>query len=165
MDSWYIYQLSFYKDGVGALHRAPARAGRLRIGSRFKKQRERLDEVSARFFNGITLARDIEFRAQRHETIVLTFANRGQALRWPHASSLAQITWMAGQTGYRSGCSQLRDSGDRDRLIIQLTAVTGGCTNEQFRDFSQWPGGGEFEANQFGGVRVAERGCASKEGG
>ena len=47
-----------------------------RVG-RFKKQRERLDEVGSRFFNRGTLARDIEFRAQRHETVVLTFNDCG----------------------------------------------------------------------------------------
>src|SRR5438874_4446422 len=52
--------------------------------SRFKKQRERLNEVGARFFDRIALARDIEFRAQRHETIVVTFDNGGQALRRLH---------------------------------------------------------------------------------
>jgi hypothetical protein len=60
---------------------------------RFKKQRERLDEVGSRFFNRRTLARDIEFRTQRHKTVVLTFDNCGQALRWLHAWNLQQIAW------------------------------------------------------------------------
>jgi hypothetical protein len=50
-----------------------------RVG-RFEEQRERLDEVGSRFFNRPTLARDIELRAQRHKTVVLTFDDRGQAL-------------------------------------------------------------------------------------
>src|ERR1035438_998397 len=46
-------------------------------GGRFEKQRERLDQVGSRLFNRCTLARNIEFRAQRHETVVLTFDNCG----------------------------------------------------------------------------------------
>ena len=54
--------------------KAPGDFGR---GGRFKEQRERLDEVGPRFFNRRTLARDVEFRAQRHKTVVLTPDNRG----------------------------------------------------------------------------------------
>ena len=42
-------------------------------GGRFEEQRERLDEVGSRFFNRRTLAGNVELRAQRYETVVLTF--------------------------------------------------------------------------------------------
>ena len=40
-------------------------------GGRFEEQRERLNEADPRFFNRHTLAPNIEFRAQRHKTVVL----------------------------------------------------------------------------------------------
>src|SRR5260370_5664504 len=57
-------------------------------GGRLKKQRERLDQVGSRLFNRGTLARNIKFRAQRHETVVLAFDDRRQPLRWLHDPSL-----------------------------------------------------------------------------
>jgi hypothetical protein len=68
--------------------KAPDDFGR---GGRFEEQRERFNEVDSRFFNRRTLARDIEFRAQRHKPVILTFDNRGQALRWLHDPSLHQL--------------------------------------------------------------------------
>src|ERR1035438_9419703 len=61
-----------------------------RVGS-FEEQRNRLDEVCSRFFNGCTLARDIELRAQRHKSVALTLDNRGEALCWLHDPSLPQF--------------------------------------------------------------------------
>ncbi|SPE28341.1 hypothetical protein SBA6_1100015 [Candidatus Sulfopaludibacter sp. SbA6] len=52
-------------------------SGNFEWGGRFEKQCERLDQVGARLFNRCTLARNIELRAQRHETVVFTFDNRG----------------------------------------------------------------------------------------
>ena len=46
--------------------------GDLRWRCRFKEQRECFDQVGSGLFNRRTLARDIELRAQRHETVVLT---------------------------------------------------------------------------------------------
>ena len=68
--------------------KAPGDFGR---GGRFEEQRERLDEVGSRFFNRPTLARNVELRAQRYKTVVLTFDNRGQALRWLYDPSLHQF--------------------------------------------------------------------------
>src|SRR5258708_9117919 len=45
-------------------------------GSRFEEQRESFDEIRSRFFNGCTLTRNVEFRTQRHKTIVFAFDNR-----------------------------------------------------------------------------------------
>ena len=53
---------------------APGDFGR---GGSFEEQRKRLDEVSSRFFNGGTVARDVKLRAQRHKNVVLTLDNRG----------------------------------------------------------------------------------------
>jgi hypothetical protein len=46
-------------------------------GGSFEKHRERLNQVGSRLFNRSALTRNFEFRAQHHETIVLTFDNRG----------------------------------------------------------------------------------------
>jgi hypothetical protein len=54
--------------------KAPGDFGRI---GRFEEQRERLDEVSSRFFNRRTLACDIEVRAQRYKAVILAFDNRG----------------------------------------------------------------------------------------
>ena len=68
-------------------------SGNFGRGGSFKEQCERLDEVDSRFFNRRTLARNIEFRAKSYKTIVLTFNNRGQALRRLHDPSLHQFKW------------------------------------------------------------------------
>jgi len=54
--------------------KAPRDFGRV---GRFEEQRERLDEVGSRFFNRRTLARNIELRAQRHKSVLLTLDDRG----------------------------------------------------------------------------------------
>ena len=63
-------------------------------GGRFEEQSGLLDEVGSRFLNRRTLARNVELRAQRYKTVVLTFDNRGSALRWLHDLSLHQFKWM-----------------------------------------------------------------------
>jgi len=57
-------------------------------GGRLKEEGERLYEIDSRFFNRPAFARNVEFRAQRHKSVVFTFDNRGQALRRLHAPSL-----------------------------------------------------------------------------
>jgi hypothetical protein len=44
---------------------------------RFEKQRESLDEIRSRFFNGRAVARNVKLWAQRDETIVFTLDNGG----------------------------------------------------------------------------------------
>lgn len=46
-------------------------------GGGFEEQREGLDEIRLGFFNGSTIARNVEFRPQRHKTVVFTFDNGG----------------------------------------------------------------------------------------
>src|ERR1039457_5670282 len=48
-------------------------------GGRFEEQRERLNEVGSRFFSRRTLAGNVELRAQRYKTVVLSFDNRGRS--------------------------------------------------------------------------------------
>ena len=43
----------------------------------FEEQRKRLDEASSGFFDGRAMARDVEFRAQRHKNVALALNNRG----------------------------------------------------------------------------------------
>src|SRR5579871_3908620 len=57
-------------------------------GGCLEKERKCLNQVGSRLFNRRTLARNIELRAQRHETIVLAFDDRGQSLRRFHDPSL-----------------------------------------------------------------------------
>jgi len=71
-----------HKDFVA---KAPGDFGR---GGRFEKEREGLDEVRSRLFNRGTFARNVELRAQRDKAVVLTFDNRGQALRRLDSPSL-----------------------------------------------------------------------------
>src|SRR5258708_10977451 len=47
---------------------------------RFEKELQGLDEVAPRRFNRLTLAGDIELRAERHVRTVLAFNDRGQVL-------------------------------------------------------------------------------------
>ena len=63
--------------------KAPVNFGR---GGRFEEQGERFDEVGSRLFDGRTLARNVELRAQSYEAITLTFDDRDYALRWLHSS-------------------------------------------------------------------------------
>jgi len=81
-----------------------------RVGH-FEEKRKRLDEVRTRFFNGRTVARNIELGAQRHKSIVLTLDNRGYALCWPHDPSLPQfhlaVAPCAPYFGVRSGSMAL----------------------------------------------------------
>src|ERR1035441_10140181 len=68
-------------------------AGHLGGSGCLEKQGQRFDQVDSRFFNRRTLTGNIEFRAQRHKTVVLTFDDRGQMLRWLHGPSLHQFKW------------------------------------------------------------------------
>ena len=54
-----------------------------RVGC-LEEQREALDKVRTRLFNGRTLTRDVQFWAQRHETVALAFNNGGQGVRWSY---------------------------------------------------------------------------------
>src|ERR1035438_5528567 len=69
-------------------------SGNFGRGGGFEEQCERLDEVDSRFFNRRTFARNIEFRTKSHKTVVLTFDNRGQALRQLHDPSLHRFKWI-----------------------------------------------------------------------
>jgi len=66
-------------------------AGDFGRGRRFEEQRDRLDEVGSRFLNRSTLTGDVEVRAQRHKSVVLTFDERDEALRWPHKSESTPV--------------------------------------------------------------------------
>ena len=55
--------------------KAPSDFGR---GGRFEEQGEGLDEVGSRLLNRGALARNVELRAQRYKTVVLTFDDRGE---------------------------------------------------------------------------------------
>ena len=54
----------------------------------FEEERERLNEVGAGFFNGCALAGDVEFRAERDETLVLAFDECCYSLRRLHDPSV-----------------------------------------------------------------------------
>ena len=58
--------------------RAP---GDLRWGCGLKEQSQRLNQIGAGLFNRFPLTRDIEFRAQRYKTIVLSLNDSRQSLR------------------------------------------------------------------------------------
>jgi hypothetical protein len=57
-------------------------------GRRLEVECERLDKVGSRLFDRRTFTRNIEFGAQRYKAVVLTFDDRGQALRWLRIPSL-----------------------------------------------------------------------------
>ena len=73
-------------------HFAVHTAGDLAVIGHFEKQRQRLDQIGSRLFNGGALARVIDFRAKRHEPAVFSFDDRRQAPRVLQTPSLL-VRW------------------------------------------------------------------------
>jgi hypothetical protein len=62
----------------------------------FEKQRQRFDQIGSRASSiDLPSLANIEFRAQRHETVVLTLNDCGQTLHCLHDASLHRLSWLS----------------------------------------------------------------------
>ena len=59
---------------------------------RFEKKRQGLNQIRPSVFNRLPLAGNVQFRRERHESIVLAFDNCGDVPGFTHSFSLRQ-TW------------------------------------------------------------------------
>lgn len=98
-------------------------AGNLGSGCGLKEEGKRLDKIGARFFDGCSLAGDVQLRAQCHESVIFAFNDRGHVPGVRHVFSLRVRVYSGAARGGRwrgSGTSSIHVGGMqrlRDRLL------------------------------------------------